>query len=53
MKKTISVNLKGTNFIIEEDAYNRLETYLTKLLLNRITSSIISNSRITVNKTTT
>lgn len=31
MKKTISVNLKGTNFIIEEDAYNRLETYLTKL----------------------
>jgi phage shock protein PspC (stress-responsive transcriptional regulator)/uncharacterized membrane protein YcgQ (UPF0703/DUF1980 family) len=31
MKKTISVNLKGTNFIIEEDAFNRLETYLTKL----------------------
>ena len=31
MKKTISVNLKGTNFIIEEDAYNRLENYLTKL----------------------
>ena len=31
MKKTIYVNLKGTNFIIEEDAYNRLENYLTKL----------------------
>jgi len=31
MKKTISVNIKGINFIIEEDAYTLLESYLIKL----------------------
>lgn len=31
MKKTISVNLKGINFIMEEDAYNLLQNYLERL----------------------
>lgn len=34
MKKTISVNLKGLNFILEEDAYERLENYIQRLKLN-------------------
>jgi phage shock protein PspC (stress-responsive transcriptional regulator) len=31
MKKTISVNIKGLNFIIEEDAYETLQNYLKRL----------------------
>jgi len=31
MKKTISVNIKGINFIIEENAYERLDNYLVRL----------------------
>lgn len=31
MKKTISVNIKGMQFILEEDAYNTLFAYLNKL----------------------
>lgn len=31
MKKTISVNIKGTNFIIEEDAFETLQSYLNRL----------------------
>ena len=31
MKRTISVNLKGTNFIIEEDGYELLKSYLQRL----------------------
>jgi phage shock protein PspC (stress-responsive transcriptional regulator) len=31
MKKTISVNIKGLNFIIEEDAYEILQNYLKRL----------------------
>lgn len=31
MKKTVSVNIKGINFLIEEDAYEKLENYLLRL----------------------
>lgn len=31
MKKTVSVNIKGTNFLIEEDAYELLQSYLKRL----------------------
>lgn len=31
MKKTISINLKGINFIFEEDAYQMLQDYMDKL----------------------
>ncbi len=31
MKKTVSINLKGINFIIEEDAYELLQDYLDRL----------------------
>ncbi len=31
MKKTVSVNIKGINFLIEEDAYETLEKYLNRL----------------------
>tara|TARA_R110002072_G_scaffold234192_1_gene391746 strand:- start:3927 stop:5462 length:1536 start_codon:yes stop_codon:yes gene_type:complete len=31
MKKTISINIKGINFIIEEDAYELLQNYLERL----------------------
>lgn len=31
MKKTISINLRGFHFIIEEDAYEKLQEYLEKL----------------------
>lgn len=31
MKKTVSVNIKGTNFLIEEDAYELLQDYLKRL----------------------
>ncbi|MFT7344831.1 MAG: phage shock protein PspC (stress-responsive transcriptional regulator) [Lentimonas sp.] len=31
MKKTISIHIKGINFLIEEDAYELLQTYLTRL----------------------
>lgn len=31
MKKTISVNIKGLNFLIEEDAYELLQNYLVRL----------------------
>ena len=31
MKKTVSVNIKGTNFLIEEDAYELLQDYLDRL----------------------
>lgn len=31
MKKTISVNIKGMNFLIEEDAYEMLQNYLDRL----------------------
>lgn len=31
MKRTISVNIKGTNFIIEEDGYELLNSYLQRL----------------------
>jgi len=31
MKKTVSVNIKGTNFLIEEDAYELLQNYLDRL----------------------
>lgn len=31
MKKTVSVNIRGLNFIIEEDAYQLLERYLDRL----------------------
>jgi phage shock protein PspC (stress-responsive transcriptional regulator) len=31
MKKTISINLKGIHFIIEEDAYETLQAYLRRL----------------------
>lgn len=31
MKKTISVNLKGLQFLLEEDAYQRLQEYLRRL----------------------
>ena len=34
MKKTISVNIKGINFLIEEDAYELLHQYLERLKLN-------------------
>ncbi len=34
MKKTISVNIKGLNFMIEEDAYQLLHLYLTRLEKN-------------------
>lgn len=34
MKKTISVNIKGMNFIIEEDAYEKLSQYLNRLETN-------------------
>lgn len=33
MKKTISINIKGLNFIIEEDAYQQLQEYLEHLKL--------------------
>jgi phage shock protein PspC (stress-responsive transcriptional regulator) len=33
MKKTISVNIKGLNFLIEEDAYELLQNYLDRLSL--------------------
>lgn len=31
MKKTVSVNIKGTNFLIEEDAYELLQDYIERL----------------------
>lgn len=31
MKKTVSVNIKGINFLIEEDAYEKLQNYLERL----------------------
>ena len=31
MKKTISVNIKGINFVIEEDAYELLQNYIDRL----------------------
>lgn len=31
MKKTVSVNIKGLNFLIEEDAYESLQNYLDRL----------------------
>jgi phage shock protein PspC (stress-responsive transcriptional regulator) len=31
MKKTVSVNIKGSNFLIEEDAYELLQDYLDRL----------------------
>lgn len=31
MKKTVSVNIKGTNFLVEEDAYELLQDYLDRL----------------------
>lgn len=31
MKKTVSVNIRGLNFIIEEDAYELLQNYLDRL----------------------
>lgn len=31
MKKTISVNIKGTNFLVEEDAYELLQDYIDRL----------------------
>lgn len=31
MKKTVSVNIKGLNFLIEEDAYELLQNYLERL----------------------
>ena len=31
MRKTVSVNLKGMNFLIEEDAYELLQDYMTRL----------------------
>lgn len=31
MKKTVSVNIKGMNFLIEEDAYELLQDYLDRL----------------------
>lgn len=33
MKKTVSVNIKGTNFLIEEDAYELLQDYLDRLTI--------------------
>ena len=35
MKKTVSVNIKGMNFLIEEDAYELLQSYM-----NRLTQSL-------------
>jgi phage shock protein PspC (stress-responsive transcriptional regulator) len=34
MKKTVSVNIKGTNFLIEEDAYELLQSYMKRLELS-------------------
>lgn len=34
MKKTISINIKGLNFVIEEDAYELLHAYMNRLQLN-------------------
>lgn len=31
MKKTVSVNIKGINFLVEEDAYELLQNYLERL----------------------
>ncbi|MBI1837474.1 MAG: PspC domain-containing protein [Flavobacteriia bacterium] len=31
MKKTVSVNIKGINFLIEEDAYELLQSYMKRL----------------------
>ncbi len=31
MKKTVSVNIKGMNFLIEEDAYELLQDYMNRL----------------------
>ena len=31
MKKTVSVNIKGINFLIEEDAYELLQDYMDRL----------------------
>jgi phage shock protein PspC (stress-responsive transcriptional regulator) len=31
MKKTVSVNIKGMNFLIEEDAYDLLQDYMNRL----------------------
>lgn len=33
MKKTVSVNIKGTNFQIEEDAYELLQDYIDRLTI--------------------
>jgi len=33
MKKTVSVNIKGINFLIEEDAYELLDSYFKRLTL--------------------
>lgn len=33
MKKTVSVNIKGINFVIEEDAYVLLQDYLDRLTI--------------------
>lgn len=34
MKKTVSVNIKGMNFLIEEDAYELLQDYMKRLAHN-------------------
>lgn len=41
MKKTVSVNIKGINFLIEEDAYELLQDYLDRLAqtLNNVEGS--------------
>ncbi|MCH2232009.1 MAG: PspC domain-containing protein [Crocinitomicaceae bacterium] len=41
MKKTVSVNIKGINFLIEEDAYELLQDYLDRLTqtLNNVEGS--------------
>ena len=31
MKKTISINLGGISFVIDEDAYNKLESYINAI----------------------
>jgi phage shock protein PspC (stress-responsive transcriptional regulator) len=33
MKKTVSVNIKGMNFLIEEDAYELLQNYMDRLTI--------------------
>jgi cell division septum initiation protein DivIVA len=31
MKRTVSINIKGMNFLIEEDAYELLQQYIDRL----------------------